>query len=121
MRCMATIGVGNALGQFPVGTVVGLYERAQARPDRAGPPSGVSVTTATVDSGGALSFTGVDDDVAYIAYAAVGGLPRYLEVSTLETGPRRFPVFGSVADGDAAVWDAASAKFEGAPAVRQDE
>lgn len=83
---MASVSVSRA-DLFPVGTVVSLYSAA-AHPagggvDRA--PSGSAVTTATVQADGSLTFTGITADLAYVAYAAVGGQHRSLRVRSADS------------------------------------
>lgn len=59
--------------QFPAGQSVSVYPAAALSPS--GGVSGLAVTTATVASDSSVTFLGLVDSTAYVAYAVVGGQP----------------------------------------------
>lgn len=77
---MATFVLSPHGSRFPVGTTVGAYalsgntKLAQLQPDDA--PLNTAATTAVVASDGTTTFTGLADDVAYVAAAQVSGTWR---------------------------------------------
>lgn len=61
---------------FPVGTVVSVYNNVGQLPERA--PRGTAVTSATVQAGGGLSFSGLAEGAHYFAAGLVGSEWRWL-------------------------------------------
>lgn len=62
------------LARFPIGTSVSVYKAEQAKQGQA--PSGSSSTSGTMAAGG-VTFTGLEDNREYVAYAVVSAQHRY--------------------------------------------
>lgn len=77
---MASFTFSTVAELFPVSTSVSVYPRAARKDGQA--PSGPSVASASVASGGSLAFSGLADETAYTAYASVGGVHRYRDFTT---------------------------------------
>lgn len=72
LRGMATFTFTSAGDRFGIGATVSCYlASAQSSPGVA--PSGAAVTTAVVASSGSLTFTGLADDTAYVAWDGTHG------------------------------------------------
>lgn len=65
--------------RFPEGTSVAVYAANNKRDGAA--PAGSSVTSGSI-SGGAVTFTGLQSDTPYVAYASVSGEHRYVGFRT---------------------------------------
>lgn len=77
---MADAVLNPSGGLFPAGTIVSAYDPWQKMLGRA--PSGSPVATALVSDQGTLTFTGLQEDTAYTAYALVGTIHRYIDFRT---------------------------------------
>lgn len=70
---------------FPAGTSVGAYAASnwpQASLPPSGAPVGSATTTGTVQTNGAVTFTGLADATVYYAAAQVSGVWRYIRFRT---------------------------------------
>jgi hypothetical protein len=66
---------------WPEGTVVNVY-RAASLPAGATVPVGPTAAPAATVSGGSVTFTGLTENVRYVAYA--GGVSRYFLVAPID-------------------------------------
>jgi len=81
-----TITLRQTEHNYPIGTTVGAWIRAETRAARlqspAGPPPRTAIATATVADDGSLTFTGLPDFRYINLYAKVDEENRYLSTST---------------------------------------
>jgi hypothetical protein len=85
---MATVTV-NDQRIFPAGTSVSAYAPAgwlQSQLPPAGAPKGSAVATATVDATSGAALTGLAAGASYYVAGQVGGVWRYVSVSTPRAG-----------------------------------
>lgn len=67
---------------WAVGATVKAYPRSAFAVGLSGPPSGSETDSAVVASDSTVPFTGLADDTAYVAYAQVASVDRYIGFST---------------------------------------
>lgn len=77
---MASITLNSVADRFPVGQSVSAY-RAVAWTGNA--PAGSPAATATVASSGSVTFSGLDENEGYVAYALVSGAKRFISFRTV--------------------------------------
>jgi hypothetical protein len=76
---MATVTL-RVVRTFPAGTTVDVYLASQRYSDQA--PAGQIAASDVVDAGGNVTFSGLDNDTAYVAYALVDNTHRYTSFAT---------------------------------------
>jgi lysophospholipase L1-like esterase len=116
---MAQFTFASVADVFGVGTSVGAYLPGPNTPDASSPVSGAAITTAVVASDGSLTFTGLADDTAYVAYDSGSGKRRRFRsqpssvVASTSRRPLTFVPFGdSFCSRGITVVGSASNRFE---------
>lgn len=100
---MATLTL-NVGGVYPAGTSVSAWEWHSELPP--GAPPGTPVATATVSASTTLTFSGLDEDTSYLAYAGAG-TPKHLQFNVdLEGTPTTSGLPGGAEPGDTVLIDA---------------